>query len=984
MYTTAHIASSTFPNRLSTIENNMIRQVTEHAVLNINKELKFLERTSLDWSRWEDTYNFIHGIDKNEYIKENLSKESLGHINVDCILFLDADNIVLYKKLLLPSSTELQAAVSKLEKISKDWAKPATSSATVSGILPANNLYFFAISTNITNGASSEKSAGRVVLIRKLSETYVAKLSENPLSSKISIEDQNASVNYVEISSTHIIIRKNLKHLENKQLFLVSNTPRSIYKIGKIAETHFRVTIALMGVFLAAIAVYISKILVISRVNSTIRYLQQAPGILPKNIDEPSKEKDELSIIEKTIHDLFRELYNAKKELELIVKNQADRLSQSEEMYKQLVCTIPDTIIVHKNLKILFINRAGMEIADKYGATNIIGESVLSFIQEDKKEEILKRIESGAVFGSPHRTIISAPKLAGSDKAVNIEVESISTPITYNNEKAILTVLRDMTEWRKNLNLSTKLQKAVECLPIGITITDLDGKITYANNTDVKMHGYSSDKDLIGNYAMETYDHGERRYDYSGVTEWRGLIRESTNKRRDGTEFPVRLMSEVVHSKEGEPVAIITTCEDITEKKETERNLHMLEKAVETTDVGITISDENRKIIYVNEADAALHGYQREELLGRYSNIYAVLNTKQQPIGVKKEDYKYWKRISRNVRKNGEPFPVELVSNPIYNNNSSLAGVVTVCTSIEDRVAAEMEKERLNKASKDSEERMRKAILNSPFPIMMCSESGEVLLLSQTWTDITGYSSFETPTIYRWLSVSCPNYNEESANSFTRKLFRSRIGKIHNGELLIETRESMQRIWDIYSSIIGYLPDGKRIFMIAATDITDQKHYQNRLSYKRDLLRTLVDTIPDQIYVQDSNQRLSVANKAFLDFTGETDYNAIIGKTCLDISIGEFGSEFTKEDTDILKTGIPIFNQERLLVRYDNTKIWVLLSKVPIKNQDDCIIGIVCIRHEITDYKELQEEHKMLKEAYKFIAQQTTQFLHGVNNEYEQ
>ncbi len=49
--------------------------------------------------------------------------------------------------------------------------------------------------------------------------------------------------------------------------------------------------------------------------------------------------------------------------------------------------------------------------------------------------------------------------------------------------------------------------------------------------------------------------------------------RESTNKRKDGTVFPVQLMSDLIINEEGTPIGIVTTCEDITERKKMEKEI---------------------------------------------------------------------------------------------------------------------------------------------------------------------------------------------------------------------------------------------------------------------------------------------------------------------------------------------------------------------------------------------------------------------------
>jgi PAS domain S-box-containing protein len=112
-----------------------------------------------------------------------------------------------------------------------------------------------------------------------------------------------------------------------------------------------------------------------------------------------------------------------------------------------------------------------------------------------------------------------------------------------------------------------QLEKAVGTMPLGLTITDLDGQIIYINRAGARMHGYQGDE-LLGQAAMMfTSPELRKPLTIDQMKGWKGLLRESLRIRQDGTTFPAWLMSEVVQDAEGEPFAIVTSYEDITERK---------------------------------------------------------------------------------------------------------------------------------------------------------------------------------------------------------------------------------------------------------------------------------------------------------------------------------------------------------------------------------------------------------------------------------
>jgi diguanylate cyclase (GGDEF)-like protein/PAS domain S-box-containing protein len=120
------------------------------------------------------------------------------------------------------------------------------------------------------------------------------------------------------------------------------------------------------------------------------------------------------------------------------------------------------------------------------------------------------------------------------------------------------------------------LKQAIECLPIGITLVDRNGKIIYVNPAEAEIHGHTTDE-LMGVEARQLADQRLRKpflpEQLEGFGTWG---RESTNIRKNGEEFPVQLTSVVVKNSNGETLGMVTTCEDITARKNDEKKIHHL------------------------------------------------------------------------------------------------------------------------------------------------------------------------------------------------------------------------------------------------------------------------------------------------------------------------------------------------------------------------------------------------------------------------
>ena len=117
------------------------------------------------------------------------------------------------------------------------------------------------------------------------------------------------------------------------------------------------------------------------------------------------------------------------------------------------------------------------------------------------------------------------------------------------------------------------LKAAVETMEIGITITDTAQTIKYVNLAEAAMHGYEVDE-LLETQSREMAPRDLwRSMSLEEMRNLRRARRESLNVRRDGTTFPVQLISNVVLGPDGEPIGVVTSCEDITERRRAEDEL---------------------------------------------------------------------------------------------------------------------------------------------------------------------------------------------------------------------------------------------------------------------------------------------------------------------------------------------------------------------------------------------------------------------------
>jgi len=161
-------------------------------------------------------------------------------------------------------------------------------------------------------------------------------------------------------------------------------------------------------------------------------------------------------------------------------------------------------------------------------------------------------------------------------------------------------------------------------------------------------------------------------------------------------------------------------------------------------------------------------------------------------------------------------------------------------------------------------------------------------------------------------------------------------------------------------------------FFAKALDNAEEKEkrlkIERQLEREKRLLRTVIDHIPDAIYLKDQNLRKILTNQADITYSGYEHEQEILGKTDREI-FGENVDEIYEEiERGILETGIPVVDREEQFVNRKGEQRWLLTSKFPYRDVQGDITGVVGISRDITESKAVQEQAKLLS----LVASQTT------------
>jgi len=248
-----------------------------------------------------------------------------------------------------------------------------------------------------------------------------------------------------------------------------------------------------------------------------------------------------------------------------------------------------------------------------------------------------------------------------------------------------------------------RFRTIVETTPSGVVMINRTGTIVLANALLCKQFGYTN-TELIHRSIETLIPERFRQHHPAHLTQYFTkpdpqslyLDRELYGRRRDGTEFPVEIGLNHLHSDEGHYALASVT--DISERKRAEKELQLLHRTKElilnSAEEGIYGVDLNGYTTFVNVAGATLLGYAPEELIG--TPIHSIIHHTRSDGSV--YSYQEWpihmtfvhgtvQRVKDEIlwRKNGTCFPIAYTSAPIRNEDNEIQGAVVTFQDITEQ-----------------------------------------------------------------------------------------------------------------------------------------------------------------------------------------------------------------------------------------------------------------------------------------------------------
>lgn len=416
-------------------------------------------------------------------------------------------------------------------------------------------------------------------------------------------------------------------------------------------------------------------------------------------------------------------------------------LVESEERYRGLSEASFEAIFISEKGVCLEQNLTAERLFG-YTSEEAIGRKGTDWIVPEDREMVINNMLAG--FEDPYEA--NALRKDGSTFPAQIQGKMMS----YKGRSVRVTVLADITERKETESALRESDQKYRLMAVNtldtIWTTDLDFKLTYVNDAIYNFLGYKPEEFIGLNPAAFTTLEGVEALGHAAEQlianynkgEFSQVKLELDQIKKDGTVIRVEITANLLRDVEGQLIGFQGRSIDITERKETEKELRKLTAAVEQSANTIVITNPEGCIEYTNPKFTDLTGYTAEEALGQNPRI---LNAGTQAKEYYSEMWqmitagKIWKGEFHNKTKNGVLFWEQVTITPILGEDGHIVNFLAVKEDITAKREAEQ-------ALKDSEERYRQ-LSNVTFEGILLHRKGIAIDLNASLANMFGYEPDE-------------------------------------------------------------------------------------------------------------------------------------------------------------------------------------------------------------------------------------------------
>jgi PAS domain S-box-containing protein len=673
--------------------------------------------------------------------------------------------------------------------------------------------------------------------------------------------------------------------------------------------------------------------------------------------------------------------------------NEAERLriagvlQQSEERYRLLFDANPLPVMIREDvsLKILAVNQA---MVDKFGydRESLIGMKASQLHSEATRED-LERNPSKPLLGT---TAYARRELLTRDGG-QFEADVATCAVMFDGKPSRLIVINDVnaqvSSERAVRESEERLRTIAEHIGEGLALYDRDDRLIFFNEPYRRMQ-FSATLDLRPGLSFESLarDRARALAEMGEITDIEAFVAERVafhrnpgggvieRRRPDGGYHLIR----EGHTADGQ---IVVSFVDITELKQREAELRESENRFramfEQAGLGITLREARNRHspwLAVNDRFCSMTGYSRDEL-ARMSTADITPpedndNADLHNAALADGNVGSYSREKRIRCKDGSWLWVDLTVTAVPDPQGKPDRIIATYQDIDARKQAE---ERL----RESEGRLRAIIAAEPECVAIVAPDGELMDMNPAGLRMLEASSLEE--MRRWPFVN------QVAPQFRRAFVRLQHSVLEGNSGVLEFEAfgiHGKRCWlEIHAAPLHDVSGSISALLGIARDVTERRLAREALAAERNLLRTVIDNLPDRIRAKDRDLRFMLANAAWMR-TRAPDREDVSGLHNSDLLPPDLAAKVEAEDRAVLESGQPSPLREVMVGPAENPH-WYVTAKMPLRDSAGNVTGLVAISRDVTDFKRRSLEVEKLNMELEARVEERTAQLTSANEELE-
>lgn len=641
-------------------------------------------------------------------------------------------------------------------------------------------------------------------------------------------------------------------------------------------------------------------------------------------------------IFYQTLHEVSNLFHRIKSEIEL---------KRSEAKFRKLAENTANGLAIIKNDKLVYANDNYFKISGvpRHDKRYENLKDIFKYIHPEDRERVYTTFEEAVQ--QKRKTFEYEFRILNNKNEYIWQSDKISIDYHPDGSFTLYVISENIDQKKRQYHWLAMLEKAIQQIPASVIMTDYQGNIQYVNNAFTQITGYSAEEVIGKNHKIlksdlvpeETYENMWKTIK-SGQS-WKG---EFVNRRKNGSIYYESLYISPV-TINGTISGYIAIQNDISELKEANKKLELLSLVASHTQNMVIITDSQGKTIWVNQSFEKFTGYTLDDLRGKKPGELlqgkATSRIHIEEMSKKLKELKPFTQEILNYTKDGKPYWAELNITPIFDSSGQLSMYI----SVENDITHKIEQESKLRES----ERKNKAILNA-IPDLIYIIDRELRYVD--------YHAYEPGQLFvppaRFLGRTVLEIMPDEAGKIIAKNIQHTFRTAEMREFIFHIDfGDRRRFYEARCVMKDY-----KSVLVLIRDITKSKEVELQLKNERHLLKTVIDNLPNTIYLKNKEYKKILVNKAEVLYLGKTSESEVLGRTDFEFYEREVARGILKEDNEVLLKGKPIINK---IIEYTNhlgDRKFMMISKIPYRDLSGDIIGILGVGIDITELKKKEEE----------------------------